>query len=75
MSEVEDPARKKQYGEYLKSELEAADPADAWRRARATASDVDLICVTGSFFLAAEMCGQIERFPPAPAGSVGAASV
>jgi dihydrofolate synthase/folylpolyglutamate synthase len=32
-----------------------ADPADAWRRARADAAAEDLICVTGSVFLAGEL--------------------
>lgn len=31
------------------------DPGGAWQAARALASDEDLICVTGSFFIAAEM--------------------
>jgi len=33
----------------------AADPASAWRLARHLASASDLICVTGSFFIAAEL--------------------
>jgi dihydrofolate synthase/folylpolyglutamate synthase len=33
----------------------AVDPATAWNRAHQVASDEDLICVTGSFFLAAEI--------------------
>ncbi len=33
----------------------AADPATAWNRAHQVASGEDLICVTGSFFLAAEI--------------------
>ena len=31
------------------------DPAEAWRQARAAAGPQDLICVTGSFFIAAEV--------------------
>ncbi|MCA9248659.1 MAG: bifunctional folylpolyglutamate synthase/dihydrofolate synthase [Planctomycetales bacterium] len=37
------------------------DPRDAWKYARAEASPGDLICVTGSFFLAAELRGAIRR--------------
>ncbi|MBX3437561.1 MAG: bifunctional folylpolyglutamate synthase/dihydrofolate synthase [Planctomycetaceae bacterium] len=33
----------------------AGSPDDAWKRARSMATDEDLICATGSFFLAAEM--------------------
>jgi dihydrofolate synthase/folylpolyglutamate synthase len=33
----------------------AADPAQAWQRAWLNAAQNDLICITGSFFLAAEM--------------------
>ena len=45
----------------IASELGAAnrqicdDPAEAWRVARRMADDDSLICVTGSFFIAAEM--------------------
>ena len=35
------------------------DPADAWRCIRRAAAPEDLICVTGSFFIAAEMRQQI----------------
>jgi dihydrofolate synthase/folylpolyglutamate synthase len=31
------------------------DPAEAWRTARQMADEDSLICVTGSFFIAAEM--------------------
>ena len=34
-------------------------PAQAWEQARAAASPEDLICVTGSFFLAAEVRAMI----------------
>jgi dihydrofolate synthase/folylpolyglutamate synthase len=36
-------------------------PAEAWQRVRGLASPADLICVTGSFFLAAEMRAMIPR--------------
>ncbi|WP_254510102.1 bifunctional folylpolyglutamate synthase/dihydrofolate synthase [Anatilimnocola floriformis] len=36
----------------------AAEPQAAWQRARSLASDNDLICITGSFFLAAELRSQ-----------------
>jgi len=39
------------------------DPAAAWRYLRERVRADDLICITGSFFLAAEMRTQIERFP------------
>ncbi len=44
----------------------APDPADAWDAVRRVAEADDLICITGSFFLAAEMRRQLaERpFPP-----------
>jgi dihydrofolate synthase/folylpolyglutamate synthase len=42
-------------------------PADAWQFVRSRATADDLICVTGSFFLAAEMRGLIRT--PAPADS------
>jgi dihydrofolate synthase/folylpolyglutamate synthase len=32
-----------------------ATPPEAWARARALAADDDLVCITGSFFLAAEL--------------------
>jgi dihydrofolate synthase/folylpolyglutamate synthase len=41
----------------------AADPAAAWQQARQLAGPSDLICVTGSFFIAAEMREQIDRAP------------
>lgn len=39
------------------------DPAEAWRAAISGASADDLICVTGSFFIAAEIRACIDRFP------------
>ncbi len=39
------------------------DPAAAWEMARQLASPDHLICVTGSFFLAAEMRREIARLP------------
>ena len=33
----------------------AATPAEAWRKAQDLATPSDLICVTGSFFIAAEI--------------------
>jgi folylpolyglutamate synthase/dihydropteroate synthase len=33
----------------------AADPASAWKLARRFAGPEDLICITGSFFIAAEL--------------------
>jgi dihydrofolate synthase/folylpolyglutamate synthase len=41
----------------------AEDPAAAWQHARQIAGPQDLICVTGSFFIAAEMREQIDRSP------------
>jgi dihydrofolate synthase/folylpolyglutamate synthase len=41
--------------------LVCADAAEAWSAARAMAKVDDLICVTGSFFLAAEMRAAIAR--------------
>jgi dihydrofolate synthase/folylpolyglutamate synthase len=38
-----------------------ASPTEAWHYARTLASPDDLICVTGSFFLAAEMRGLLQR--------------
>ena len=35
--------------------FQTADPADAWKLARQSANPDDLICVTGSFFIAAEI--------------------
>lgn len=40
-----------------------ARPADAWRHVRERVSCEDLVCVTGSFFLAAELRGEIARCP------------
>jgi dihydrofolate synthase/folylpolyglutamate synthase len=39
----------------------AARPADAWRLARLIADPADLICITGSFFLAAELRSVVGR--------------
>ena len=40
------------------------NPASAWESARSAVSPDDLICVTGSFFIAAEMRRQIITAPP-----------
>jgi dihydrofolate synthase/folylpolyglutamate synthase len=40
-----------------------SDPADAWNEARSLAAANDLICVTGSFFIAAEMRHHICECP------------
>lgn len=40
-----------------------ADPAAAWERARELAAEADLVCVTGSFFIASEMRSQITARP------------
>lgn len=44
----------------------APNPADAWDTVRRAAEADDLICITGSFFLAAEMRHQLAQrpFPP-----------
>ncbi len=52
-----------------------AEPATAWQAVRQLAAFDDLVCVTGSFFIAAEMRPQIERYPfpkaePVPAETV-----
>lgn len=45
------------------------EPADAWDEVRRLAGAEDLICVTGSFFIAAEIREQVRARPlPAPAG-------
>jgi len=41
----------------------SADPKSAWQESRAWAEADDLICVTGSFFIAAEMRDEIGRSP------------
>ncbi|MEN6451287.1 MAG: folylpolyglutamate synthase/dihydrofolate synthase family protein [Thermoguttaceae bacterium] len=41
----------------------AATPADAWDAVRRLAKPDDLVCITGSFFLAAEMRRQIAQRP------------
>lgn len=41
----------------------ASDPAAAWHLAQRLAGEQDLICVTGSFFLAAELRGRILAEP------------
>ncbi|MEN6458401.1 MAG: folylpolyglutamate synthase/dihydrofolate synthase family protein [Thermoguttaceae bacterium] len=46
----------------------AATPADAWNAIRRMAEPDDLVCVTGSFFLAAEMRRQIAAAPLSSAG-------
>lgn len=46
-------------------------PAAAWQRARELATDDALICVTGSFFIAAEMRGPIASHPVGDAGLDG----
>jgi dihydrofolate synthase/folylpolyglutamate synthase len=43
-----------------------ADPATAWEEARRRAGPEDLICITGSFFIAAEMRREIDRQPSKP---------
>lgn len=40
-----------------------ATPAAAWQAVRAVAGDEDLVCVTGSFFIAAEMRAQWRAAP------------
>ncbi len=40
-----------------------ADPASAWEEVRRDIGDDDLVCVTGSFFIAAEMRREIDRLP------------
>ncbi|HEX7378991.1 MAG TPA: folylpolyglutamate synthase/dihydrofolate synthase family protein [Pirellulales bacterium] len=51
----------------LKTTGTAADvrvhPAAAWQRVHELAAETDLVCVTGSFFIAAEMRGQIAARP------------
>ena len=42
------------------------NPPAAWRAARESASDDDLICVTGSFFIASEMRAEWSRSPLRP---------
>lgn len=42
------------------------DPAAAWQRVQELAAESDLVCVTGSFFIAAEMRGQIAARPLGP---------
>ena len=37
-----------------------ADPAEAWQEVLRAASPDDLVCVTGSFFLAAEIRRQLH---------------
>jgi dihydrofolate synthase/folylpolyglutamate synthase len=39
----------------------AVDPAAAWKAASADCDESDLICVTGSFFIAAEIRDEIEK--------------
>jgi dihydrofolate synthase/folylpolyglutamate synthase len=43
-----------------------ATPAEAWDAVRRMATPDDLICVTGSFFLASEMRTQIAAWPFGP---------
>lgn len=45
------------------------DPAAAWQRARELAAESDLVCITGSFFIAAEMRSQITARHAADFGS------
>lgn len=40
-----------------------ADPAAAWHEVHLLAAADDLVCITGSFFIAAEMRGQIDSRP------------
>ena len=39
------------------------EPAAAWRRVRELAGENDLVCITGSFFIAAEMRAQMKLHP------------
>ena len=41
----------------------AATPAEAWQSVRRQAASDDLVCITGSFFLAAEMRRQLDARP------------
>ena len=47
----------------------AADPAAAWALARSLATADSLLCITGSFFIAAEMRPLVELYPVAPGAS------
>lgn len=49
-----------------------ADPAAAWQRVHDLSAEVDLVCVTGSFFIAAEMRSQIAARPLGPLQLVAA---
>lgn len=50
--------------ELTDSEAElCATPAEAWAAVRRSAAPGDLIAVTGSFFIAAEMRNEIARHP------------
>ena len=51
----------------------AATPSNAWRAARAGLAESDLLCVTGSFFIAGEIRELLAESPPI-ADSVSAAS-
>jgi dihydrofolate synthase/folylpolyglutamate synthase len=44
-----------------------AKPAEAWREVRAVAAADELICITGSFFIAAELRGLVTTAANAPA--------
>ena len=46
------------------------DPARAWREVRAVAGEEDLVCITGSFFIAAEMRSQMKLHPLREADAV-----
>jgi dihydrofolate synthase/folylpolyglutamate synthase len=46
----------------------SAEPSEAWELIRRGASPEDLICVTGSFFIAAEMRNEILRRPASKMG-------
>lgn len=48
----------------------AATPSDAWDVVARHATPGDLVCITGSFFLAAEMRREIQRRSPAPLAAV-----
>jgi folylpolyglutamate synthase/dihydropteroate synthase len=43
--------------------IEEPDSPAAWRRVAAMAAEDDLICVTGSFFLAGELRGLVAQQP------------
>jgi dihydrofolate synthase/folylpolyglutamate synthase len=50
--------------------LVCPDPAAAWRQVTELASEDDLVCITGSFFIAAEMRAQMKLHPLRAADAV-----